>query len=236
MSEKKSLVAKFSEKVGLDETKLLTILKSTAFKVKGKEGCPTQEVTNEQMAALLVVADQYDLNPFTKEIYAFPDKNNGIVPVVGVDGWSRIINSHSELDGIEFKYSENKIKLSNAKECSEWMECIIHRKDRKFPTVVRESLIETYRANAIPWQTHTSRMLRHKALIQCARLAFGFAGIYDEDEAQRIVEPAPREEKIKKVDEINKLLIDDSSNNQALLETASPQVEEFEQSLGEVQH
>ncbi|EIP6782236.1 hypothetical protein LTE40_000211, partial [Escherichia coli] len=30
--------------------------------------------------------------------------------------------------------------------------------------------------------------LRHKAMIQCARLAFGFAGIYDKDEAERIVE------------------------------------------------
>ena len=29
-------------------------------------------------------------------------------------------------------------------------------------------------------------MLRHKAMIQAARLAFGFAGIYDEDEAERI--------------------------------------------------
>ena len=29
-------------------------------------------------------------------------------------------------------------------------------------------------------------MLRHKALIQCARIAFGFSGIYDEDEAHRI--------------------------------------------------
>lgn len=29
-------------------------------------------------------------------------------------------------------------------------------------------------------------MLRHKALIQCARVAFGFSGIYDEDEARRI--------------------------------------------------
>jgi hypothetical protein len=29
-------------------------------------------------------------------------------------------------------------------------------------------------------------MLRHKAMIQAARIAFGFAGIYDEDEAQRI--------------------------------------------------
>jgi hypothetical protein len=29
-------------------------------------------------------------------------------------------------------------------------------------------------------------MLRHKAMIQAARIAFGFAGIYDEDEAARI--------------------------------------------------
>jgi hypothetical protein len=38
-------------------------------------------------------------------------------------------------------------------------------------------------------------MLRHKAMIQCARLAFGFVGIYDQDEAERIVvdvtPPAP---------------------------------------------
>ena len=39
-----------------------------------------------------------------------------------------------------------------------------------------------------PWQTHTKRFLRHKAMIQCARLAFGYGGIYDQDEAERIVE------------------------------------------------
>ena len=39
-----------------------------------------------------------------------------------------------------------------------------------------------------PWKTHPKRMLRHKAMIQCARLAFGFTGIYDQDEADRIVE------------------------------------------------
>jgi hypothetical protein len=31
-------------------------------------------------------------------------------------------------------------------------------------------------------------MLRHKAMIQCARMAFGFGGIFDQDEAERIVE------------------------------------------------
>lgn len=42
--------------------------------------------------------------------------------------------------------------------------------------------------NTQPWKSHPKRMLRHKAMIQCARLAFGFTGIYDQDEAERIVE------------------------------------------------
>jgi hypothetical protein len=40
-------------------------------------------------------------------------------------------------------------------------------------------------------------MLRHKVTIQAARLAFGYVGIYDEDEAQRIIEgEAVREQAI----------------------------------------
>jgi hypothetical protein len=34
-------------------------------------------------------------------------------------------------------------------------------------------------------------MLRHKAMIQCARVAFGFVGVFDPDEAERIVEVEP---------------------------------------------
>ena len=41
--------------------------------------------------------------PFTKEIYAHPDQHKGIVPVVGVDGWIRIVNEHPQFDGIEVR-------------------------------------------------------------------------------------------------------------------------------------
>jgi hypothetical protein len=41
--------------------------------------------------------------------------------------------------------------------------------------------------NTEPWQSHPQRMLRHKAFIQGARMAFGFSGIYDEDEARQII-------------------------------------------------
>ena len=32
------------------------------------------------------------------------------------------------------------------------------------------------------WITHPTRMLRHKAMVQCARLAFGLTGVFDADE------------------------------------------------------
>lgn len=180
-----NLAHKFAERFSIDESKVIDILKSTAF--KQRDGQPP--ATDEQMTALMIVADQYGLNPFTKEIYAYPDKQNGIVPVVGVDGWSRIMNEHPQLDGIEFNYSPETVK-HKGKDCHVWIEAVITRKDRSKPIVVREYFDEVVRnVNfTTPWDSHPKRMHRHKTLIQGGRVAFGFAGIYDEDEAQRIIE------------------------------------------------
>lgn len=171
------LTLKLSQKLDLGSPDgLLDVLKNTAFK---------SDANNDQLTALLIVANQYSLNPWTKEIYAFPDKNNGIVPIVGVDGWSRIINSHSQFDGMDFEQTD------------EFCTCKIYRKDRSHPISITEWMSECKR-NQIktkqgymidtPWQSHPKRMLRHKAMIQCARIAFGFTGIYDQDEAERIIE------------------------------------------------
>ncbi|SEO79122.1 phage recombination protein Bet [Nitrosovibrio sp. Nv6] len=193
--KKQGLVAKMADRFGVDPEKMMNTLKETAFKVKDKQ------VSNEQMMALLVVADQYGLNPWTKEIYAFPDKG-GIVPVVGVDGWSRIINEKHELDGIDFRFSEATVPHKGIT-CHEWVECVIYRKDRTHPTVVREYFSEVVRklSYPTPWDTHPNRMHRHKALIQCARIAFGFVGIFDQDEAERIIEKdiTPQRESAKSI-------------------------------------
>ena len=190
---KASLVTKFAHRYSIEPDKLMDILKATAFKQRGD-----LKVSNEQMAALLVVADQYGLNPFTREIFAFPDKQNGIVPVVGVDGWNRISNQQEAFNGMTFNASAKSVRMdTDCKECPEWMEVVIYRKDRDHPIIVREYLDEVYRPAFVgkdnyklkgQWQTHNKRMLRHKTMIQGQRIAFGFAGIYDEDEAERIIE------------------------------------------------
>lgn len=161
--------------LGVDGRELVETLKETSFR---------GQVSDSQMAALLIVAEQYGLNPWTKEIYAFPDRQNGIVPVVGVDGWARIINGNPNFDGMDFEQDDEK--------CT----CRIYRKDRNHPTAVTEHMSECRRENAQPWKTHPKRMLRHKAMIQCARIAFGFGGIYDEDEAERIVQSKAAEKDV----------------------------------------
>jgi len=172
------LMMKLAVKYGVDESKMLATLKATAFRQKAKDGQPAVDITNEQMMMLAVVADQYNLNPFTREIYAFPSEN-GIVAIVSVDGWIRIINERAELDSIEFEVAPPGTE-------DPWISCTITRKDRSRPVTITEYLSECARATK-PWQEMPRRMLRHKALIQCARVAFGFAGIFDPDEADRII-------------------------------------------------
>lgn len=163
-----TLANNLASKLGMGDVgqELVTTLKATAFKGNASDA---------QFTALMIVANQYSLNPWTREIYAFPDKNNGIVPVVGVDGWARIVNENPQFDGMDFEFSDDS--------CT----CIIYRKDRNHPIRVTEYMNECKRGTQ-PWQSHPKRMLRHKAMIQAARLAFGYGGIFDQDEAERILE------------------------------------------------
>ena len=183
---RRSLVVTMADRYGVESDKLLATLKATAFRPgKDKDG-HVQEITNEQLIMMLMVANEYRLNPFLREIYAFVDRRTGgIIPVIGVDGWVRMINEHPALRSYTFREADTF--ADDGERIPEWIECTINRKDRDEPMVIRERFAECVR-DTDPWKTHPARMLRHKALIQCARYAFGFGGIHDPDEAERILE------------------------------------------------
>jgi phage recombination protein Bet len=142
--------------------------------------CPAN-VSREQFAAFLLVAKEHRLNPLTKEIYAFPAKGGGIQPIVGIDGWARIINEHPAFDGMAFIDERDSGELVA-------ITCRMYRKDRTHPIEATEYMAECKRGTDV-WKTWPRRMLRHKAMIQAARYAFGFSGIVDQDEYERQVEP-----------------------------------------------
>ena len=162
---KQSALAVMASKFSVEPPKLLETLKATLM----------PKASNEELLAFVVTANQYDLNPFTKEIYAFPGRSGGINPVVSVDGWIKLMNRHLQFDGISFATNDKDEKPFS-------VTATIYLKDRSRPVEITEYFSECYRPTE-PWKVNPRRMLRHKALIQCARVAFGFSGISDEDEA-----------------------------------------------------
>lgn len=173
----KSVLMTMAGRFGMEPKAFESTVKQTVMPNKGRN------VSNEEFASFLLVAKEYDLNPLVKEIYAFPSKAGGIQPIVSIDGWVNMINKHEQLDGIEFKDIQNNGQL-------EAIECRIFRKDRSHPIIALEYMSECKR-NTEPWNKWPRRMLRHKALIQCARYAFGFSGIVDPDEGERFKDVTP---------------------------------------------
>ena len=165
----RSVLVDMSGRYGMEPAAFEATLRATVCK---------GNVSREEFAAFLLVAKEYGLNPMTKELYAFPAKGGGIQPIVSIDGWARIINDHPMFDGMEFedvREGDDLIAIT----------CRMHRKDRSRSIEATEYMAECRRSTDV-WKTWPCRMLRHKAMIQCARYAFGFSGIVDPDEYERM--------------------------------------------------
>ena len=168
---KKNAIQKLAERLDLSTEVLTETLKASAFSL-----CKT----NEQFVAAVIIANTYGLNPILREMYAFPGQGGGVIPIVGFDGWVKIVNRQPNFNGVELIENEDKdgeLVSVTAK---------FYIKGNDHPVVVTEYLKECMDATKTPWKRWPRRMLRHKAYIQGARVAFGFAGIYDEDEGERI--------------------------------------------------
>ena len=165
---KPSALALMAERCNVEPAKLHSTLKNTVFK----------GATDDELLALVVTANVYELNPLLKEMYAFPKKGGGITPMVGIDGWLKIANRQPNFDGMEVEvFGDNKTPTHAT--------CTIYLKDRAHPVKITEYFDEC-RRDTDPWRTMPRRMLRNKSIIQAVRVAFGIGGIHDEDEAEDI--------------------------------------------------
>ena len=128
--------------------------------------------SDEELAAFCMVASAYKLNPLIKEIHAFRAKSGGIMPMVGIDGWLKLLHQREDFDGMEHRYADD----------NSWVECAIYSKTVQRPTVVREYMAENRMGSSPVWQQRPLRMLRHRATIQAIRYFCGLGGIVDQDE------------------------------------------------------
>ena len=123
------------------------------------------EVPAKTILTLLRSMQSLRLDPLCEEI-GFTQFEDGQWQVfITIEGCSKLLNQHPQFNGLVFNQADTLIDG-----VPEWIECSIYRKDREVPTTVREYLTEVRGENSI-WQKMPRRMLRHRALQQCVRLA-----------------------------------------------------------------
>jgi hypothetical protein len=166
-------IAVMAQRLNIAETDLGNIIRKTIMPDSKRV-----TVSDEQFVSFMAVANEYQLNPLVKEIYAFPAKGGGIQPVVSIDGWIKIITNHPDFDGMDHDY-----EINEEGECVS-VTCKIYRKSKTRPISATEYLVECLMPTDV-WRKYPRRMLRHKATIQAGRYAFGISGIIDPDEADR---------------------------------------------------
>jgi len=118
--------------------------------------------------SLLRMAQQYKLDPLQEEIL-LTQYEDGWQVSISIDGWIKLMNKQAAFSGICFRESSEEDEGLPI-----WMECTIYRSDRVVPITVREYLAEV-RGESDIWKKMPRRMLRHRALQQCARLAIGIS-------------------------------------------------------------
>ena len=110
---------------------------------------------------------KYRLDPLSDEIILFKNPEGQYQTLITIDGWMRLINQDPQFAGMTCKES-SELELG----IPLWMECSIYRHDRILPITVKEYSAEIKAEHPL-WKTMPRRLLRHRSIQQCARLAFG---------------------------------------------------------------
>lgn len=157
-----------------------------------------QGITPYTQVQLLRMASKHLLDPLSDEIGLMETKE-GFLPFITIDGWAKLINQHPQYAGMSLREpteSNNQLPA--------WMECTIYRNDRILPIVVKEYLEEVM-TNHPSWQQMPRRMLRHRVIQQCARLAFGISSFDSTDNASELPKKLT-DEKLNRTEALKKRL------------------------------
>jgi hypothetical protein len=123
------------------------------------------DVPAKTILTLLRMMQSLHLDPLLEEIGLAQYEDRQWHVFITIEGCAKLLNQHPQFNGLVFHQANTLIEG-----VPEWIECSIYRKDRTVPTTVREYYIEVKGETAI-WQKMPRRILRHRALQQCVRLA-----------------------------------------------------------------
>jgi hypothetical protein len=162
-----------SAHLGLTPASMVATFKAQCFK------CRPEDVTDAQMAAFVVIANEMGVNPLLPGmLYAFPVQGGGIVPMMGPDGVFKKLVEHPSVESWQcVSFPEDVTKAPTHATMSIW------RKGSERPLTKTVLLSEWKVGNNPNWNTRPRHMLELRAIKQGARMIIH--GIpFDEDERQ----------------------------------------------------
>lgn len=155
-------------------------------------------VTKEDIFTFLVQCKNLGLNPLLKQIYGFVSRGK-LAIVVSIEGWNAIANRSPQFDGCSFEFGPvsvrdlqySKTTYNNGSRSSgmvtvkrnvtDWVKCIIYRKDRGHPIAVTTYFDEAFTGSE-PWATMPMQMLQNRAFVNSVRKAFNVSAYSEDDQ------------------------------------------------------
>ncbi len=158
--------------MGCQPAKLLDLLRNVWHTSKGQP-----DLTPQEMFVGISLVARYGLDPIAREVYVTRSKK-GLMTIVGIDGWIKILCRTPHYDGHEVEIHED----ANGK--VDWVETRIHSKDRTYPATYKAFMSEYIKMGGFVAQQMPSHMLRLFSLRHAARQFVPLAGVTTEEEAR----------------------------------------------------
>ncbi len=143
-----------SQRLGVEKGHMIETLKAQCFQNPAN-------VSDTQLATFIQVAQSLNLNPLLPgQLYAYPGKNGGIVPMIGPDGVFKLLASNPEIEGWTLKHE------TQDKE----MVCTAIIKHKRLGDISYTAYLSEWRVQSNPnWGSRPRHMLGIRALKHAAR-------------------------------------------------------------------
>ena len=179
MSEKNTIVLasdSLAMRLGVEKAHLLNTIKAQCFRNTAPE-----RVSDTQLAAYVQIASNLHLNPLLPGmLYAYPERNGGITPIIGPDGVFLMLANNPEVEGWWTRHES----VDNEPACT----AVI--KHRRLGEISKTVFMGEWKVASNPnWVTRPRHMLEIRALKQCARQIIHGVPFDDEEyAAMRVVD------------------------------------------------
>ena len=164
-----------------------------------------QGLSEADVAPIVQYGKQHGLNPMLNELYCKRSPESGlVVPVIGVAAVQRLVSEREDLVSVSYLYAEELFAVAgvaaglhgDSLKLPMWIECVItlgteseSRQSRQY-TSGRMYLFEQF-WDVEMWQQQPLHNLKHKALKEAVKIAFGLSGVSDIDEMKRMAQNQP---------------------------------------------